>query len=115
MIKISTKINFVTSFQVEFELAIEDFFATIRLCFVHNEIGRSWISFVGEPLVKITPKPKIGNVSINMKSVADLMQKFVLDKMKQLIYPIKKKLMIPLYRKDEAYDIIRKRFESMAV
>ena len=50
-----------------------------------------------------------------MKSVADLMQKFILDKMKQLIYPIKKKLMIPLYRKDEAYDIIRKRFESMAV
>ena len=50
-----------------------------------------------------------------MKSVADLMQKFVLDKMKQLIYPIKKKLMIPLYRKDEAFDIIKKRFESMAV
>ena len=82
---------------------------------MHNDIGRSWVSFVGEPVAKIIAKPKIGNVSLNSESVANLLQKVILDKLKQMIYPIKKKLMIPLYKKDEAYSIIRRRFESMAM
>ncbi len=100
LIKISTKINFVTSIPVEFELWIEEFYAIIRLCFIHNEIGSSWISFVGEPSAKITVRPKIGSLNINMTSVAGLLQNFILSKLKQSIYPIKKKITIPLYKKD---------------
>ena len=73
VIKLATKINFVTSFQVEFELAIEEFYATIRLCFVHNDLGSSWVSFVGEPLAKIIAKPKIGNMSFNSARVTNLL------------------------------------------
>jgi hypothetical protein len=87
----------------------------MRLCFVHNTIGRSWVSFVGEPECKVTPKPKINNVAINNANVASLFQKFILDKLKQMIYPIKKKIMIPLYRKDDEYELIRRRYESMAM
>lgn len=63
-------------------------------------MGSSWISFVGEPLAKIVVRPKIGNLNINMTSVAGLLQNVILGKLKQNIYPIKKKITIPLYKKD---------------
>lgn len=77
-------------------------------------MGSSWISFVGEPLAKIVVvSPKIGN--LNMTTVAGLLQNFILGKLKQNIYPIKKKITIPLYKKDLAYEMIQKRYESMAL
>ncbi len=78
-------------------------------------MGCSWFSFVGEPLAKVTVFPKIGNMNINMTNVTNLLQNTILSSLKKFIYPIKKKIGIPLYKKDESYEIIQKRFESMRV
>ena len=78
-------------------------------------MGCSWFSFVGEPMAKIIVRPKIGNLPINMANVTGMLQSSILAKLKKFIYPIKKKISIPLYKKDDSYEVIQKRFESMGV
>lgn len=75
-------------------------YCVLRLCFIVNELGCSWFSFVGEPIVKVSVGPKVGTVEININSITKMFESIILNKLKESVYPIKKKITIPLYKKD---------------
>jgi hypothetical protein len=108
--KISTTYITFINIPIELEITIEEFFSVMRLCFIHNDLGRSWFSFIGEPIAKVIVNPRLGSVQINFASIVSMFQGMFLKKLKENVYPIKKKIGIPLYKKDENYELIQNRF-----
>lgn len=83
----------------------------MRFCFIINDLGCSWFSFIGEPIAKVIVNPRLGSVQMNFESIVNMFQSMFLKKLKENVYPIKKKIGIPLYKKDESYEIIQNRFK----
>lgn len=76
-------------------------------------IGWGWFSFIGEPISKFHIVPSIGNYRIEVDTLKNIFNNFLLNKLKKNTYPIKQKIPIPASKKDEDLMIIMKRFKAI--
>lgn len=80
--KISTIYITFIHIPIEIEISIEEFYSVIRLCFITNDMGCSWLSFIGEPIAKVIINPRLGSVQINFDSIVNMFQSMILRKLK---------------------------------
>ncbi|CAK75164.1 unnamed protein product (macronuclear) [Paramecium tetraurelia] len=66
----------------------------LRLCYTPNFIGRSWVSFVGEPSMNISIEPTISKYNISVAN--DIIKEFLIYKIKMLTYPNRETITVPL-------------------
>lgn len=79
---------------------MQEFYCVLRFCFVPSEFGKGWFSFIGEPISKFKIYPSIANYRIDLETLRNLFNNFLLSKLKKNTYPIKQKILIPASRKD---------------
>ena len=82
---------FRSNWNVSIKANFEAFYCVMRLCFVPTKLGRgkSWFSFIGEPIAKIDISLKIMDFSFEQEPVKNLFANFLNNKMKKFIYPVK--------------------------
>jgi len=77
--------------------------AKIRLCWVPSEYGRSWFSFIGQPVLDVVVEPKIGISQFDIGALPqakNLITELIMMRVKKMIYPYRKELDLPMAFRD---------------
>ncbi|KAM3146646.1 hypothetical protein pb186bvf_001176 [Paramecium bursaria] len=86
---------------VSIKVLISTFTGRLRICYVPQYMGKSWLSMIGQPVLNLDIEPTISqkfNIA-NIPSVGDLMREFLINKIKLMTYPNKLTIPLPISRK----------------
>ncbi len=101
--QISTTINFtwpvVNSLEVNVHVIIKSIYGRLRICYTNLANGKSWFSFVNDPVLEIQINPLVGKSQYNignLPQIQELINEMILSKIRKMTYPNRKTLKIPM-------------------
>lgn len=81
-------------------IVIKNIHGKLRMCFVPETLGKSWISFIGQPVLGLGIEPKVASYNLgNLGSVSEILSELVLNKVKLITFPNKQTVEIPITKK----------------
>jgi len=80
----------------------------VRICWVPSEYGRSWYSFVGQPIINLVVEPKLGVSQFDIRAlpiVKTLITDLINKKIRKMTWPYRKEVDLPLAFRSPKFDL----------
>ncbi|KAL4444837.1 hypothetical protein ABPG74_016045 [Tetrahymena malaccensis] len=91
------------------KIKLNEFYSIIRLCYVPREYGKSWFSFIGEPVLSIDIDPIISKKYHVSRLPRVILQEIISQKIKKMTFPNRDSIKIPLSKPDKKITDIREK------
>ncbi|EGR32702.1 hypothetical protein IMG5_073520 [Ichthyophthirius multifiliis] len=95
------------------KIQLNEFYSVIRACFVPKSYGKSWFSFIGEPVIQLDIDPIISKKYhlSKLPQVKSIMQEIINQKIRKMTFPNIEMIKIPLSKKGKKIEQIRAKLQ----